>query len=68
MALVQKQFSDLITFTRSSAGGRFNDRGLFEMVPANQPRFDYDPVTRQPLGLLIEESRSNLIINSNGIA
>lgn len=28
------------------------------------PRFDYDPVTRQPRGLLIEESRANLLLRS----
>lgn len=67
MALVQKQFGDLITFTRSSAGGRFNESGLFEMVPANQPRFDYDPVTKLPLGLLIEGSRTNLVTNSTDL-
>lgn len=65
MALVQKQFGDLITFTRSSAGGRFNESGLFEMVPANQPRIDYDPVTKIPKGILIEEARTNLFLNSN---
>lgn len=67
MALVQKQFGDLITFTRSSAGGRFNERGIYEMVPANQPRFNYDPATLQPLGILSEESRTNLITSSNEI-
>jgi hypothetical protein len=29
------------------------------------PRFDYDPVTLQPKGLLIEEQRSNLLLNSS---
>lgn len=28
------------------------------------PRFDYDPVTLQPRGLLIEEQRTNLLLNS----
>jgi len=28
------------------------------------PRFDYDPVTLQPKGLLIEEQRTNLLLNS----
>ena len=28
------------------------------------PRFDYDPVTLQPRGLLIEEQRSNLLVRS----
>lgn len=29
------------------------------------PRFDYDPVTLQPKGLLIEEQRTNLVLNSS---
>ena len=65
MALVQKQFGELITFTRSSAGGRFNSAGVFEMVPANQPRFDYDPLTKSARGILIEEARTNLTTQSN---
>jgi hypothetical protein len=28
------------------------------------PRFDYDPVTGESLGLLIEESRTNIVLNS----
>lgn len=32
------------------------------------PRFDYDPVTRQPRGLLIEESRTNLVVSSENIS
>jgi hypothetical protein len=38
---------------------------LIETVSANQPRFDYDPVTGECKGLLIEESRSNLLVNSD---
>lgn len=45
MALLAKSFADLITYTRASAAGRFNWAGLFEMLAANQPRFDYDPAT-----------------------
>lgn len=68
MALVQKQFGDLITFTRSSAGGRFNERGIYEMVPANQPRFNFNPTTLQPLGILTEESRTNQITFSSSMS
>lgn len=68
MALQKKSFNDIITFTRSTTGGRFNALGVYEMIPANQPRFNYDPVTRQPLGILIEESRTNQIIFSSSMS
>ena len=32
------------------------------------PRFDHDPVTGESLGLLVEESRSNLLLNSATLA
>lgn len=57
---VTKNFSDIISFTRASSAGRFNDKGLFEMVAANTPRFDYDPITKVIKGLLVEDSRTNL--------
>lgn len=59
-----KLFSDLITFTRASSATRVNSSGLVETVASDQPRFDYDPVTLQPKGLLIEEQRTNLLLNS----
>ncbi|WP_417777087.1 phage head spike fiber domain-containing protein [Stutzerimonas xanthomarina] len=65
MGLMQKQFADLITFTRSTGGGRRNAQGEYEWLPANTPRIDYDPVTGECLGLLIEEQRTNLLAFSN---
>lgn len=56
-----------ITFTRADVtrcATRFNEYGQLELVPANVPRLDYDPVTLAPRGLLIEESRHNLFLNS----
>jgi hypothetical protein len=41
-----------------------NSSGLIELVNANLPRFDYDPVTLAPKGLLIEEARTNPILQS----
>lgn len=38
--------------------------GLVKVVNANLPRFDYDPVSLENKGLLIEESRTNLILYS----
>lgn len=61
-------FSDLITFTRASGGGRFNASGQYEWLPANQPRIDFDPVTGECRGLLIEEQRTNLLTYSSDFA
>jgi len=60
----QEVLDERITFSRGSIGTRVNRNRLIETVAANQPRFDYDPVTGECKGLLIEESRQNLIINS----
>ncbi len=54
-----------ITFTRSGATAtRVNESGVIETVAADTPRFDYDPLTLECKGLLIEEARTNLITNS----
>ncbi len=59
-------FSNGITFSRANATAtRVNRLGLIETVAANTPRFDYDPITLQPKGLLIEESRTNLLTYSS---
>jgi hypothetical protein len=54
-----------ITFTRASSGTRVNSSGVIESVASNLPRFDYDPVTLAPKGLLIEEQRTNLLTYSS---
>jgi hypothetical protein len=53
-----------ITFSRGSIGTRVNRNGLIETIPANQPRFDFDPISGECRGLLIEESRTNLLTYS----
>jgi len=53
-----------ITFTRASAATRVNSTGLLESVASNVPRLDYDPITLECKGLLIEESRTNLLTYS----
>ena len=57
-----------ITFTRDSLGTYIDENGSVKYASNNVPRFDHDPTTRESLGLLIEESRTNYIDNSNDIS
>lgn len=51
-----------ITFARTGATATVvNSSGLIETVASDTPRFDYNPVTLACRGLLIEESRSNIV-------
>ena len=59
-----KKLDPRITFTRGSTGTYFGSDGLMRTAGVNEPRFDHDPVTGQSLGLLIEESRQNLLTYS----
>lgn len=54
-------FGGIVTFTRASTGTHFDATGNLVSAATNAPRFDYDPVTLQPRGLLIEEARTNLL-------
>lgn len=58
-----------VTFARSlDTATRVNASGFIETVNANTPRFDFSPVTLVCRGLLIEESRQNILTYSNGFA
>jgi hypothetical protein len=52
-------------FTRNSTGTYVDASGILRTAGANQPRFEFDPVTGVFKGLLIEEQRANLITPSN---
>jgi hypothetical protein len=54
-----------ITFTRDSVGTFTDDMGIVKYASNNTPRFDHDPTTGESLGLLIEESRTNLLTYSD---
>lgn len=47
--------------TRASAGSRYTAAGVLASEAANVARFDYDPVTLAPRGLLIEAASSNAV-------
>jgi hypothetical protein len=54
-----------VTITRGlNTATRVNGNGLIEAVNANLPRLDYDPTTLAQNGLLIEESRQNISLQS----
>jgi hypothetical protein len=54
-----------VTISRAlNTATRTNSSGVIEIVNANLPRFDYNPVTLAARGLLIEETRTNLFLNS----
>ena len=57
-----------ITFTRSTTATFTDSNGLLQTAAINAPRFDYDPVTLAPRGLLIEEQRTNLVLYSEMFA
>ena len=60
-----KKLDPRITFTRGSTGTYFGSDGIMRTAGVNEPRFDHDPITGQSLGLLIEESRTNLYTRSD---
>jgi hypothetical protein len=49
-----------ITFTRNSIGTYFDKNGVMQTAQPDVPRFSYHPITRQMLGLFIEQASTNL--------
>jgi hypothetical protein len=54
----------LVTFTRASTGMFTNSAGVIQTAATDVPRFDHNPTTGESLGLLVEEARTNLRLNS----
>ena len=61
MALVNRNFSDIVTFTRASAALYTNSAGVLTTAAINAPRIDFS-AAGVALGLLIEEQRTNLAL------
>ena len=54
-----------VTFTRSgNTATVINSSGVIVAINANLPRFDFNPTTLVCRGLLIEETRTNALVNS----
>ena len=57
-------FASFITFTRTTTASYFSADGLLKTAAINEPRIEYNPITGECKGLLIEESRGNLLTYS----
>jgi len=55
-----KRLDPRISLTRASVGTYVGNDGLIKTAAAGEARFDHDPVTGESLGLLVEESSTNL--------
>jgi hypothetical protein len=53
-----------VVFTRASTATYFDVTGAIQTASTNTPRWTYDPVTHASRGLLMETSRTNLLLNS----
>jgi hypothetical protein len=53
-----------VTVTRAGTATYFDVAGTLQTAAANAPRWDYDPVSHALRGLLVEDGRTNLLLNS----
>ena len=59
-----KTLDPRVTFTRASSGTYVGSDGLLKTAAVDAPRFDHNPTTGESLGLLVEEARTNSLLNS----
>ena len=56
-----------VSFSRASTGWRFNSSGVLVPETTNAPRFQYDPATLTPRGLLVEGAATNNFLRSDAL-
>jgi hypothetical protein len=59
-----KSVGPLVTFTRASSATYVGSDGVLQTAATNEARFDHNPTTGESLGLLVEEQRTNLLLQS----
>lgn len=55
---------DKLSFARNSIATVCNKNGVLETVAANVPRYNYDPITKQFRGILLEGPSTNMLTYS----
>jgi len=71
---LQKTLDPRVTFTRASStppgtGATYvGSDGVIRTATTNEPRFDHNPTTGESLGLLVEEARTNYLLQSQDFA
>jgi hypothetical protein len=56
-----------LTLTRDTTATYYDAGGTLQTAATAGPRFDHDPATGTPLGLLIEEARTNIALYSEDL-
>ena len=54
----------IFTFVRNSEGSYFNKDGVLVYVANNIPRIEFDPITKKCLGVKVEPTATNHLLNS----
>ena len=54
----------IFTFVRNSEGSYFNKDGLLVFAPSQIPRVEFDPITRKCLGVKVEPTATNYLLDS----
>jgi len=63
-----EQRDSVTAYTPTTSSPITKYQPVLQTAISNQARFDHDPVTGESLGLLIEESRTNLVTDSSSLS
>jgi hypothetical protein len=62
------QLDPVLSYSRTGDATYFDQQGNLRVARPHIPRFTHDPANNLPMGIVIEESRTNIIQQSNGFA
>jgi len=65
--IASKGLGPTLGITRASTATFFDSAGVLQTAASGVARFDHDPSTNESLGLLVEETRTNLSLQSGNL-